>query len=274
MRAGFVLFNSIMRCPVLSNRNKMAIAQYARTNNLLPRLDEVWNVLEHILPHLGEQSHSRQMITRIGTTLLRDEVTIVAPSCPDYSHRNGKYTFDSVGSGVPLLASLHIKLLEKIAHLIPRVKVEILIADQESRDAALCHRIRLSQSDFCSHIERSRDALGEFVHGLGWAAGLMTTRFPDLLLLEAYWLNQIRSDSSLKQAILSDTIARGDMYHRIGVTVDVEMIERTMQTAAQYSALAHIAARDGLLICNHETVNLSWYNRHGAPVLHNAVSIY
>jgi len=102
----------------------------------------------------------------------------------------------------------------------------------------------------------------------------MTKRFPDLRNLEEEISAEIEANPNLRPRITSDTIARQEMYQKIGVWDIEAMRKRTIATAAQYSALAKIAARDGLLICNHETVNLAWYNEYQAAVLHNPVSIY
>lgn len=259
---------------MLNHRNKLAIQQYARFNHLSHRTGEVFGALDKILPVLGEQSQSRQMINRIGRLLLHDRVTIVAPSCPDYSHRNGIYTFESVRDGVPLLARLHCKFLNNIERYIPsRVTCEIMIADQEAEDEVLCSRLRVTEQEFKKRIDASVEATREFVPD-GWQVHKMMTMFPDLSELETKFSLEIQADRNLAYTIELDTYARMGMYQKIGVYDLESMRRRTLRTAAQYCALGYIAKRDGLLICNHNTVNLAWYNTQGVAILHNAVSIY
>lgn len=259
---------------MLTIRNQRAIKQYARQHGFTDRIDEVFEVLENILPHLGEQSHSRQAINRIGSMLLHDEVNVVAPSCPDYSNDNGVYTFKSVGGGVPLLAQLQIQLLKKLEKHIQRLNIYILIADQEAEDKALRSMSQISKDEFRKQVESSIDATQKLVSCKSWRVTHMTKHFPDLMDLEKEFSQEILRESSLIDRIRHDTSKRAEMYHKIGVHDFGEMRMRTIKTAAQYCALAHIAVRDNLIISNHETVNLTWYNRYGAAVLHNAVSIY
>lgn len=259
---------------MLTHRNLLAIQQYAKVNGFSDRVEEVFNALQNILPMLGKQSHSRQMINSIGAVMLHDNVTVIAPSCPDYSHKDGIYTFESVRRSIPLLAQLHIKLLGSLETYIPRLKCEIVVADQEADDEALCARIRMSREEFKDCIRASVKATREYISGKSWRVSEMTHLLPDLLEISSKFSQEIRQNISLAQRIELDTIKREKMYLKIGVRDLESMRERTIRTAAQYWALGYIASRDKFLICNHETVNLSWYNRSGAGVLHNAVSIY
>lgn len=259
---------------MLTKRSVTAITQYGRKHGFENRTQEVIHTIEDMLPSLGAQSKSRVMINRIGITLLQENVTVIAPSCPDYSHTRGKYDFTSVGAGVPLLSRLHIEFLEHIATLVPRMRCEIVVADQEVSDEALCKKIGHTKDGFLSLIHRSIAATSEYVAPKGWCVAAMTERFPELEALETVITKEIASDQSLQSRLKHDTLARSDMYRMIGVYDTEAMHRRTIRTAAQYCALAHIAARDKLLVCNHETVNLGWYNRYGAAVLHNPISVY
>lgn len=259
---------------MITNRNWAAIMQYAEINKLEHRFEQALEALKGLLPLVGPQSQSRAMINRIGITLLQEEVRIVAPSCPDYSHRHGKYDFTTVGAGIPLLSQVHIQFLETIAHVIPHAHYEIVVADQEAKDDALSRKIGHSHESFLELIHKSIRATQNYVRSKGWTVTAMTTRFPELTSLEVTTAEQIANDRQLQDRINSDTRARSLMYQKIGVHDFAAMRQRTIRTAAQYSALAQIAARDNLLVCNHETVNLGWYNRYNAAVLHNPVSVY
>ncbi len=259
---------------MLPKRSKSAIAQYARANGLENTVERALASLEAILPVLGTQSHSRVMLNRIGIALLRETITIVAPSCPDYTHVNGKYNFKGVGVGIPLLSQLHISFLDVLAAKLPSAHYEIVVADQEAEDTALCVRTGLTQDEFRSRIHQSLLATSELLAGRGWRVCAMTKRFPSLRRLEGEVAKEIAEDVDLRDRIKSDTMARSNMYRSIGVHDYEAMKLRTIRTASQYGALAKIAAQEQILICNHETVNLGWYNRYGAAVLHNPVSVY
>jgi|GEM_PF-1633943 len=259
---------------ILDTRNKTAIYQAAVRSNRADRVERVYSQLEAILPQLGAQSHSRKMINRIGLLLLEDTVTIVAPSCPDYAHRDGKYTFTELGSGVPLLTQMHLRLFDAIAPHLPQAQFEIVIADQEAEDAALCAMTGTTEHTFRARILASAQATENVLSDRPYHISLMTKRFPNLQALEKKFIAEINTKQELSSRITSDTIARRQMYQKIGVRGSDDMTTRTIKTAAQYCALAHLAATENFLVCNHETVNLSWYNRHEAAVLHNSVSIY
>jgi len=259
---------------MIPKRNRSAIAQYARTKGLESNVEYALIALEAILPTLGPQSHSRVMVNRIGTILLQETVTIVAPSCPDYSHMNGKYDFNGVGTGLPLLSQLHISFLDSLVTKLPNANYEIVVADQEAEDTALCARTGLTQTQFSKKIHKSIEVTSDYLTTRGWRVSAMTERFPDLCRLEQEVAEEITNNRNLYNRIRSDTMARSNMYHSIGVHNFEDMQLRTIRTASQYGAMAQIAAQKQILICNHETVNLVWYNRYNAAVLHNPISVY
>jgi hypothetical protein len=222
----------------------------------------------------GEQSHSSQMKFRIGAALIRGSTHIIAPACPDYTHEKGKYTFRGVGGGVSLLAGLQIRFLERVASVFSEFRATFLIADHEADDKALCKAVGKSQEEFLGKIRESARITREVVRGRGWDVRLMTDVIPDLVAKEEIAIELIRADEKLRARIVTDTIARSKMYRRIGdFTID-EQIERTIRTAAQYRVVAEFATQENLLVCNHSTVNLSWYREAGTAVLHNSVSVY
>jgi len=259
---------------MITKRNRSAIKQYAEKHQLGDRVESALRALENILPTLGPQSHSRAMINRIGIILLQESVTVVAPSCPDYSHENGKYNFNGVGTGLPLLSQLHITFLDSLATKLPSANYEIVVADQEAEDIALCARTGLAHGEFIEKIHQSIKTTSEYLATRGWKVSAMTARFPDLRRIEQEVVEEITNDSSLCHRIKNDTMARSNMYQSIGVRDFEDMKLRTIRTASQYSALARIAAKEQILLCNHETVNLGWYNRYNAAVLHNPISVY
>lgn len=262
---------------MITTRNQRAIYQYAVKHCLSDpekRVDRALKTLSELLPLLGARSHTRPMINRIGIALLYNTVTVIAPSCPDYSHTHGKYDFKHAGSGVPLLSRLHIAFLERISSLVPGFQCEIVVADHEANDSELCRLLGLEQRVFQARVHASIAATGFDLRSYGWQVSAMTDRFPDLETREQRFMAVFRTDERIMKRIKNDTLARKQMYERLGVHDPIARFERTLRTAAQYAAIAEIAAEERLLVCNHETVNLSWYKRLGAGVLHNPVRVY
>lgn len=259
---------------MLTKQIQKALQQYARHKQLTARLPGVYETLKNILPLLGSQSHGRAMIIRIGSLLMHDVVKVVAPTCPDYSHENGKYTLSALGEGVPLLTQFQCNLFEKLSGKIPRAQYTIVIADQEADDQLLCRRFSIDRAQFLEKIDASVRAIKTYTEGCGWEVGYMTRHFPDLKKFEAEIAKEIAIQEQYVSRIRSYTSARCDMYWKMGIRDFPTMKERTIVTASQYCALAKISVRDGFIICNHETVNLTWYNEYHASVFHNDVSIY
>lgn len=257
------------------NRLFKALSQTARRLEISPDLvPGIVDKTNDLVSLCGEQSRSRQMKFNIGSVLLKGNIKIVAPACPDYSHNNGTYTFRGLNSGISLLSRLHIEFLKKICRFMPEVKITILIADQEAEDSALCRAVNKSREEFLSLINGSVSATQAEIIKLGWKAQAMTNAIPNLLIKEQEEAEIIGNDPGLSSRIRSDTMARAEMYFRIGRFSAEEMEKRTIRTAAQYRVMAKFARENDLLVCNHSTVNLSWYREIGAAVLHNPVSVY
>ena len=233
------------------------------------------SILNDILPHCGEFSHSRKMCQAIGVWLLRGGTEILTPVCPDYSHQDGKYDFHTLNGGVPLLGELHIRFLRGVVQHIPGASVTFVVADHEADDPLLCRVVRKSREEFIELVHRSVVELQKVVELHGWRAEVMTKVIPTLVEEEARSARWIENDPSLRGRINSETAQRSEMYWRIDRSMrHSEMTTRTIRTAAQYVALGIHARKNGLLVCNHTTTNLSWYPYAEAAVLHNPIEVY
>lgn len=253
-----------------------ALRQAARKCGSAQDVEEAISTVSRIIELCGPGSSSKQMAFRIGLLLLRQpQPTILVPVCPDYSHEDGLYTFKGLGSGVPLLAKLHVSFLEQVRMIVPSLSAVFLIADQESEDAALCRSVGLTQDAFLQQVTESALATHEFVDKLGWKACAMSTYVPELKVREANVATRMSQDPSLHNRIQTETMQRASMYRRIDSLLTYErMRERTIRTAAQYVVMGEFAERNGLGICNHTTVNLSWYLKTEVALLHNPISVY
>lgn len=259
------------------NPASAGIRQYARRVGKEDLVQPVLEVLSQLVPLCGEGSHAKQMVYRIGRTLVAQncQPTILAPCCPDYTHEAGQYTFRGLGTGVPLLAELHLMFLSQVIEVLPQATVIIMVADQEAEDTVLAVACGVSPNEFRERIHGSIQSIRERVVGLPIRVCAMTDVMPTLTSDEQAVAEWIRQTSQFRSRIDSEACQRAKMYRRIvsGLTWK-QMRERTIRTAAQYVALGRFANAQQMLICNHTTTNLSWYKETEVGVLHNPVQVY
>lgn len=231
--------------------------------------------LRQLVNICGAFSQNRRVLQRIGRCLLGDEVKIIAPVCPDYSHEGGKYTFKSLSGGVSLLAQRHITFLKEVADIIPHAEVTLLVADHEADDPELCRVVGKSRDEFTQLVMKSVIATQEVVKPLGWQVRAMTDLIPDLVPREKVMAESISSRKEFTDRIKSDTYYRADMYRAINRSLSLEeMNQRTIVTASQYMALGSWASEHMYIVCNHTTTNLTWYLQAETGVLHNPIAVY
>ncbi len=253
-----------------------SLKQLARTESVMHDPQEVCEKVLSITEKCGSASQGRQALYRIGKTLLTSTIpSIVVPICPDYTHEQGKYTFKGLNGSVPLLAHMHIAFLRDVQSVAGDMDVHFLIADQEANDPYLRSAVQKSQEEFSSLVFSSYRATQREVDSLGWNAHLMSTFVADITEREQITHERIKNAPEHRVRIQTDTHMRSDIYRKISSIISTEeMIERTIRTAAQYVALGEFAQERNLLICNHTTVNLGWYQESSVGVLHNPISVY
>jgi hypothetical protein len=254
-----------------------ALKQKAKRHNISDDILRQRNQdLVSILSICGEMSQGRKVATRIGEyLLLQDTFRILVPCCPDYAHSNGRYTFSGLSGGISLLAEKHIAFVFHLKELIPKLEIVFMYADLEAEDTELCKVTGTTKTQFLELLESSILVTRAAVEGLGIKVEKMSTVIPDLSSREGEYRAMLEGDTSYRQRIETESIARSTMYYRIRQNMTAqEMRARTIRTAAQYLALGQFASSNNYLICNHTTVNLSWYLQVNAPVLHNPVDVY
>lgn len=258
------------------DRVRKALLQYVRkAGNSSADVGSALERLGAILALCGEASYARVVATRIGMHLLEGNTSVIVPVCPDYSHEDGMYTFRGLGNGVSLLTQKHIVFLRGLQKLLPELHPIILLADLEAEDEALCRAVGVSREEFTGCLSETLVATRKAVTSYGWEVCPMTEVIPDLRDREAGEAKWISSAPGFVQRIKTETASRMSMYRMISPSASVpEMMMRTVRTAAQYVALGRFAKERRMLICNHTTVNLSWYLQADATVLHNPVSVY
>lgn len=86
-------------------------------------------------------------------------VTIFSPVCPDYAHENGRYTFDSLGDGVGLVASRILEVLPQYRAFFQKYSINarfvVAISDHEANESN-CSRVGVSKDEFLSRIRSSQ----------------------------------------------------------------------------------------------------------------------
>ena len=258
-------------------RVQSALSQAARTQGVSrKRLRDVVRRLPGLIELCGPGSQTRKVAIRIGATLLQGPPQLIVPSCPDYSHYRGRYTFKDVRGGVSLVTRKHILFMQAVAKIFPDMQVLALIADHEADDPALCQVAGISRKEFYTRIRRSVVSTRRAFRSqeLDWNVALMTDVVPNLVAREAELMEMIRSEPRFQGHIESDTLERAAMYNRLRIRGREARRERTIRTAAQYMTLGQFAVDNGRLIVNHSTTNLAWYLKTKAGFLHNPVRVY
>ncbi len=212
----------------------------------------------------GEFSQNKKMIQRIGIYLLNDVSTILVPVCQDYTAK------DFFGE-IPPLVKRHIPFLKKMVEFIPAIKVLFLLDDQEAYDAKLCHSVGKSREEFLKCIHNSLELIREYIIPTGWSVFTTTELIQDSLLKEKSAVEYL-SGQKFKQRFVTETARQVDRYRRVHVSITFEeMCERSIKNAAQYIVLGNWAATHKCLVCTHTTINLAWYLKTEAVILHDAV---
>jgi len=243
-------------------------------------LSETINTLKSLITKCGEQSKNTKMCSRIGRVIIANKkCRVIAPCCPDYGHENGCYNFKGLGGNTSLLAEKHIAFLKLIKDDFPNTDIILLFADQEAENPELCLAVKKTKEEFQKLVNQSIEKTRLAVESLGWQVEPMTKFFPDLTKKEKEMENWIKSKPEFRYRIMLETISRTDMYQKIALAANKtisseEMRERTVITAAQYVAFGQFASEQQFIICNHTTVNLSWYLQTNAAIIHNPISVY
>lgn len=240
-------------------------------------VDEVLEILPALIRLCGPASRARRTILDIGGVLLRSSLapTIIAPTCPDYSHRAGRYTCNDISGGVPLLARRHIAFLGDLAQLLPEAKISLLLADQEADDPKIATACGKTHAEFRRLIASSIRQTQHAVSGMGWQVEAMTHVVPDFHEQLSTVAEQLYDQPGLRRRFEVETHQRRRLYSLIDPDgTEEELLLRTINTAAQYVTLGRYARERDQLVCNHTTTNLGWYKRSGTAVLHNAYTPY
>ncbi len=251
----------------------------SRESDKRPAEELAYSILDTVIKVAnicGNYTQKRPNLVLISELLLfNPSPIIIAPSCPDYSYNSeGKYTFEGLGSDVPLLAQKQITFLKEIREIIPNCRPIILLADAESQDLEICQKVGCDKNEFDRLVLESLDKTKNFLYNSEIDVELMTRFIPNLLTSEKTHQETLKSDNFQKR-IEYETEQRKAMYQIINPELDYkEMKFRTIKTASQYLALGQFANENGYLVANHTTTNLPYYGLSKAAILHNPLKIY
>jgi hypothetical protein len=255
-------------------RTEVALRQEAARQNKMAKVENILFTLKQIYSLVGSYSQNRRMLLKIGKTLLSEKALLLVPCCPDYPHVNGRYIFGGIGSGISLLAQKHIDFLNQLQGLLC-LPVVMVYADHEADDLELVKNTNTPREEFLNRISQSIVRTQQAVAEKGWQVRTMTEVIRNLVSSEALARQFIANRPEYHKRINNETLARSEMYWRINHTLTWQaQRERTITTAAQYYVLGDFAAKNNYIVCNHTTVNLSWYLQTDAAVIHNPVSVY
>lgn len=231
---------------------------------------EAMAFLARVVEHSERESYSRSRLLQLGKHVMRHGLHVIAPACPDYTHHEGTYTFHGVRGGTSLLALLQIEFLQRLGIS----DVTLVYADVERFDVAIRDKLRIDERAFLELIRQSRTDSESRVPS-SWKVVLMSDLMPTLYENSEARMVRILDDATVRQRLVSETHQRASMYQKLvpRATFD-EMLVRTARTAAQYCELGEFATRNGYVVSNHVTTNLTWYDEVNTVVLRNPVRIY
>jgi hypothetical protein len=128
---------------------------------------------------------------------------------------------------------------------------------------------------FDARVQGTLEKTRELVAPFGWAVTRLSEYVPDLVLRERNAYETLLLNDVYSARLEAYAIARTRMYLAIDPSATpARMRERTLRTASQYIALGKFANEHKCVICNHTTVNLSWYRETETALLHNPISVY
>lgn len=255
-------------------RVRLALFQYTRYNHIPKcRYDKAMEILPKLVDLCGHYTQNRRTMIALGIALMQKNPRLLATVCPDYTHHGGHYTYEGMGDGVPLLLRLHRDFLRKVCRLVPNLEVRFLIADHEADFAPLRDSVSLSRREFRERVDRSVAASSRVLQRRGWTVNTFTRGVPGYMPRVRALTRRLQADPAFTARFAAETLSRSQFYTRVGYPTEVWR-ERTIQIAAQYLVLGEYCARNKIIVCNHTTISLGWFQKAGAAFLENPITIH
>jgi hypothetical protein len=240
--------------PVLNwSRIERSLRQYARRSGSEEECPDLIRKLRDLVLLCGSYTASRKKLIAIGKALLNPNLEIVCSVCLRPRDLRAP-------ENIPELVRHHEQFLAKILSVVGPVPVTILIPIHD------CPAFTKEAYDLVRTI-------GNYMIKNGWVTRVMDDVFPEIRELENYWVRELQDEKTLVRirAFANARLAVG-LYCQRGVDIREDEAENlTRRTSAQYLALGGLVQKRNWLICNHTTLNLSWYGKVGSALLHNPV---
>jgi len=266
------------------------------TSSAVEKVMEEISKLEHINPPRNKRE-TRRFRESVSEATTREPLTIYVGSCPDYAHKDGLYTHESLGGGVPLLTNYHLSYDQELINVLETHKVPyrlvIMIADVEAIDDIFAERFTGGDKEeflarCYSSVDRTREVIqqrnGEFgINGRIISSSFFREFGEDRFMTcqHAYQevlLERYRNDDSFRQRVKGDIVQRMEMYKKMYVGVidrmDIQeqeefLVGRTLRTMAQYLTLGRLISEKSKypVIINHPTRNIGVYNERNKILL-------
>lgn len=255
-------------------RVRGSLFRYIRTKRISKRhFNEVLEILPQVLELCGPYSLGRRNAVRVGIGLLQKKPRLLATVCPDYTNDKGRFTYEGLLDGVPLLVRIHEQFLRKVVKLVPHLDVGFLVADHEADFTPLRQSVHLTREEFLARVTRSIEATSRRLRRRHWSVSTFTDFLPHYREDVDELTLRLEADPELAARLGSETLARSTFFRRVGYPPEV-WHQRSTEIAAQYTILgSHCAARN-IIICNHSTISLGWFIRSGVGFLENPVAIH
>ncbi|MBT4941504.1 MAG: hypothetical protein HOL80_04065 [Candidatus Magasanikbacteria bacterium] len=216
----------------------------------------------------------------LNRVIRRESSTIFFCVCPDYAHKDGKYTFDSLGDGIGLVAARAQNIIPKLHAFFAKRDIEIsfvvAVADFEGRDDVTCKKVGLTEEGFYARLRSSQQCFLEgFTEDIRLTTPFITEMGPwDMFVIEGEERvagGDISGVFSVPDHVFEYIVdSRAPLVHRwYGEGVDVVSV--VLSQAAQYFAVGRITeSLNNPLIVGMESPVMSLFYQIGTKSLDDA----
>jgi hypothetical protein len=253
-------------------RLEKALSQYAKhqPNKLVFSLDYlVSTILPAIISVCGPHTDTRQNMLRLGQTIIsHSALKVVAPSCPDWSNNNGRYTHQGLGGNISSLARVQIDFLRALHNAGVPVHAHIVYPDQEAWDARSLEHAATDQATFLSQIKSSVLETNVEIAADRWTAGTMTELIPDFEKQEQETQRELQNNPQLSQRFFTEAMDRRKLDEKLYRDIPwEESYQRAVRRGAHYLILGNYVSQQGYALSDLIHFNHVWYKQANAGIL-------
>jgi len=243
--------------PVINwERIERSLRQQTRASGQEDACPALLGTLRSIVSCCGSFTASRKKLLAIGKALLNPDKKIVCPICLDPSDL-------LVPNTVPELVREHERFLESISDAFGNPPVMMLVPTHDNVST------RKETLELVQTIHRH-------VQSRGWQALPMEDVFSSVHEREHFWMQTLGDTEDSRRCVRAFARARaaaGLYARRNPGASETEIVDLALRTSAQYLALGELVRQNNWFICNHTTLNLSWYGKMEVALLHNPIKL-